>query len=166
MPIQFYDGVEFVLQRTNGEAEKLFGPLPLIAGKPPTLKINIDRVSSMVSFTYTQNDASPDHGRNFPNEAMLSARYIDGDKFENQNWPDPMNDMIIGHINWNDPGKRQLFLMWSRVDPNAPDPRQPLRLGFFFFTNGVRFSSCNGGVTVPGIGQDNGGGSGTGPTHP
>lgn len=166
MPIQFYDGVEFILQRTKGEAEKLFGPLPLTAGKPPTLKINIDRVSSMVSFTYTQNDASPDPHRNFPAEAMLSARYIDGDKFQSQNWPDPMNDMIIGHINWDDPDKRQLFLMWSRLDPNAADPRQALRLGFFFFANSVRFSSCKGGVTVPGIGQDNGGGSGTGPNHP
>ena len=165
MPINQYDGLEFSLDNATGEAKLLFGALPVLPGKKaPTLKIDIDRKTSFVTFTFTANDATPDPGRNIAQEA--SARYIDGKLFDSQWWPDEANDVIIGHLNWGDKtGKQQLFLMWVRPDMPMLDPQRPLRINFFIFANATRFSSCSGGMMVPGEGEDNGGGSGTGPNR-
>jgi hypothetical protein len=156
--MSFYDGHEFTLDSTSGEGEKLFGKVPGGAN-PTTLKIAIDPKSSLVTFTV--KGASPTTGRDFSKEA--TARYIDGDQFESATWPDPMQDVIVGHINYGVKGRQQLFLMWVRQDTPLRDPKRALKLGFFFFANRTRFSTGDGDMTVKGVGQENGGGSGTGP---
>lgn len=156
MPRNLYEGREFRLDSTSGEAQKLFGDASSMA-QPPKLSISVQN-NAHVTFTVT--GADPDAGRDFQAEAQ--ARYIDGDNFNIGTWPDPLNDVIIGHINWKVTGKQQLFLMWVR-DPAPNDPKGKLKLGFFFFANKTRFSCCDGDMTVPGAGQVDGGGSGTGP---
>lgn len=154
MPMNLYINKDFTLDKTSGEAEKLFGKLPG-SGVAPKLRIAIGK-DAKVAFTVT--DAKPDPGRDFQTEA--EARYIDGNVFNSSTWPDEHNDIIIGHINWKQKGKQQLFLMWVRPHPTDSTKVQ---LGFFIFTNAVRFSCCEGEMSVPGVGQVDGGGSGTGP---
>jgi hypothetical protein len=156
--IALYDGITFALDRTSGEAQQLFGKMSDKA-KPPTIKINVDRKTSLVTFMI--KGANPAKGRNFAKEA--AARYIDGDQFESATWPDPVHDMIVGHINYGVEGSQQLFLMWVRQDVPLQDPTKPLKLGFFIFANRTRFSTGSGDMMIKGIGQVNGGGSGTGP---
>jgi hypothetical protein len=93
--------------------------------------------------------------------AEAQARYIDGDNFNSGTWPDPLNDAIIGHINWK-VGKAAAVSDVG-ADPAPHDPQAKLKLGFFFFANKNRFSCGEGEMTVPGAGQVDGGGSGTGP---
>ena len=154
MTMQFYTKTEFTLDSTSGEAEKLFGAVPGMTTAP---KLRI-AIGSDAHVTFTVTGAEGEAGRDFSAEA--EARYIDGNNFNSATWPDERNDMIIGHINWNQSGKQQLFLMWVREDPR--DPTQ-LKLGFFFFANATRFSRCEGEMTIEGVGQQDGGGSGTGP---
>jgi len=156
MPRNLYEGREFTLDSATKEAEKLFGKLSTMT-QPPKLRISINAKAEV---TFTVTGADPDAGRDFSAEAQ--ARYIDGDNFNSGTWPDPLNDVIIGHINWKVTGKQQLFLMWVR-DPAPHDPQAKLKLGFFFFANKTRFSCGDGDMTVPGAGQVDGGGSGTGP---
>jgi len=156
MPKNLYEGREFTLDSAKGEALKLFGDASSMA-QPPKLNISING-DAQVTFTVTGADA--DAGRDFSAEAQ--ARYIDGDNFNSGTWPDPLNDIIIGHINWKVTGKQQLFLMWVR-DTAPEDPNAKLNLGFFFFANKTRFSGGDDSMTVPGVGQVDGGGSGTGP---
>jgi hypothetical protein len=156
MPKDLYEGRDFTLDSANGEAAKLFGT-PSGMAQPPKLRISIKN-DAHVTFTVTGADAAA--GRDFSTEAQ--ARYIDGDNFNSGTWPDPLNDVIIGHINWKVAGKQQLFLMWVR-DPAPHDPGAKLKLGFFFFANKTRFSCGADDMAVPGAGQVDGGGSGTGP---
>ena len=156
MPRNLYEGREFTLDSTSGEAQQLFGDAANMTPRP-TLKISIGS-NAHVTFTVTGANAAKD--RDFRAEA--EARYIDGNNFNHGTWPDPLNDIIIGHINWKKAGKQQLFLMWVR-DPAPNDPIGKLKLGFFFFANKNRFSGGDDSMTVPGAGQVDGGGSGTGP---
>ena len=156
MPMNLYDGHEFTLDSTSGEAQQLFGDAANMTPRPK-LKISIGG-NAHVTFTVTGANAAG--GRDFSAEA--EARYIDGNSFNSGTWPDPLNDIIIGHINWKKTGKQQLFLMWVR-DPAPNDPTGKLKLGFFFFANKNRFSGGDDSMTVPGAGQVDGGGSGTGP---
>ena len=154
MPMNLYTNKDFTLDKTSGEAQKLFGDLQG-AEKAPKLRIKINDKAE-VAFTVT--DADPDPGRNFSAEA--EARYIDGNIFNSATWPDEQNDIIIGHINWKKEGRQQLFLMWARVDPTDSTK---VKLGFFFFANAVRFSCGDGSMSLSDVGQVDGGGSATGP---
>ena len=152
MPLDFYANREFTIDTTTGEAEQLFGPMP---GMPhsPRMRMSIDATNGHVKFQVV--GAGGDPARDFAREA--EARYIDGNLFSSAHWPDEQNDMIIGHINWKQTGKQQLFLMWVREDPANPKDR--LKLGFFFFANSARFSCCEGEMTMASFGQGEGGGT-------
>jgi len=156
MPLDFYANREFTIDTTTGEAEQLFGQMPGMT-QAPRMRLSIDAANGHVTFKV--DGAGGDPGRDFAKEA--EARYIDGNSFGSAHWPDEQNDMIIGHINWKQTGKQQLFLMWVREDPASPEDL--LKLGFFFFANRTRFSCCEGDMTPASFGQGDGGGTGGGP---
>ena len=151
MSINWYRDKEFVIDSTVGEGAKLFGYAPSPAGVPPTtLRIKLNQ-EGLVTLVLLQGGGTRAF---FP-----SARYIDGENFENM-YPDfPSNDLIIGHFDFGDPNEQQFFLMWVRPDPKDP---KTLRLAFFIFAHSSRFSTGVGSMT-PLVGQQNGGGTGTGP---
>ena len=153
MSIDWYQGKTFTLDSTSGEGENLFGIAPAPPKKKaPRLRIRIAK-DGKVHLSLS--------GQRGSRRLRVQARYIDGQKFESFYYPDPLNDIIVGHFDWGSKTEQQLFLMWVRPDPEAP--KKKLRLGFFIFAHDTRFSCGKGPMIVPDPGQQNGGGTGTGP---
>lgn len=161
-PLNLFQDQTYTIIETNGEAAKLFGdPKRLPAGQKLTIKFEI-RLGYVVKFTLT--NAKPDPGRDFAVEAQ--ARMITADNPTMTHWPS-REGFIMGFIKKDVPKEKQLFMMWLERVGQLADPNAPLKLMMFFFHNEDCFSGGTGDINgiAGGMGQDNGGGVGTGPNY-
>ena len=148
---------EFVIGSASGEAIAYFGNLAAGA-KPqqcPKLAIRI-KADNAVEFGLRDCNGTLDFCK------AATGRFMGcGDA----NWCEPKTDFIVGHLNVDVPGQRQLFLMWVRIEPQPVDPEKYLTLGMFIVKNASSLSGGEGGLFGLGTGQEDGGGSGSGPNH-
>lgn len=144
----------FRIDQTGGGAEEFFGEnvdaLPESAR--PTLTIAID-AGNKVTFAVAQSSGVDDFVK------AAEARFLDSTV---EHWYDGVADLIVGDVHRGDDARRQLFVLWARVDPQAPDPTKNLRFGMYFFSNDSCLS-CGDGDPFGGVGQASGGATGGGP---
>lgn len=154
MPKAYYQNT-FSIDLTSGEAELFFGAelSAVPEDERPRLAIAIDKANN-VTFAVEHSRGSIDFA------AVARGRFLNT---SDPDWHDARSDLVIGDVFHDKPKKRQLFLLWVRMDGNGADPEKYLRLGFHFFRNDSRLSGGEGDLFGAGVGQQSGGGTGGGP---
>lgn len=145
----------FTIDDTTGEGAVFFGANPgaLPVDQRPTLTIAVHG-DNTVSFVVAQSHGARDFA------ATAEARLLDNTDPE---WLDDVADVVVGNVSRGDSAMRQLFVLWARVDPTAPDPAKNLRFGIYFFHHDSCLSCGPGDLFSAGVGQASGGATGGGP---